>query len=328
MVEHKKHVEKETVVLADIDNDEHKKASLMVQRPNGNIVRASLYDRNGIDTNWIIGAEYELRNIELNLRTDGGRFLTSDGGFSVKKTGECSDFDFDFLILGDTHFGYRNRSRNMDTRYTNGYELNVLDRIIQFSDSWGVDAVLHTGDLFDHKINARDYKKVESSFRRLGEMDVDILFVTGNHDQEVINKIRSINELSNVKRLDDKSNWGTVSGNNVMGRGSNDFYSLSDFDWQKFEEEYGGPNIFLAHPEGLDPDSSTFSELPEKIDKRWTMFFGHHHEEKEVWGSNLSNLRAIYTGFPAKLDDGGSVWRLQGGNGFHRITSHSLKKAD
>ena len=322
MVEYEKHLEKETVVLANIDRDEPKRASLMVRRPNGTTVRASLYDRNGIDTDWIIGAEYEFRNIELKSRTDGGRFLSSSGEFSVRKTSEQS---FDFLILGDTHFGYRNRTKNVDTRYINGYEFEVLENIIQLSDSWDVDAVLHTGDVFDHEITNHGYKKVESGFRRLGEMNVDILFVTGNHDQEVMDKISSIEELPNVKNLDYKSNWGTVGGYNVVGRGNNDFNSLFDLDWQEFEDEYGGPNILLSHPEDLGEKPSTFDELAEDTNKRWIIFFGHDHKEKEF---EVSNLRITHTGFPAKLGNGGSVWRLQGGNEYHCITSYPLKKPE
>lgn len=259
MPEHEEWINNETVVLTEIKVNEPKKASLTVRRPevlNEPTVHARLYDRDGISTDWVVGEKYEFQNIELKSRTgdDPGLFFS---GHKETSADRLTYDAFDFLIVGDTHFGYQNRNRTnshwprrggSDSRYCDGYEFEALKSIVNLAERWGVDAILHTGDVFDDKITNQQYRTIESAFHYLGELDTDIFFVAGNHDMNAKDEVSSITTMPHVSRIDKKSNWGTMGGFNVIGQAYNDLVSLTDFDWAGFESEYGGPNILLAHP--------------------------------------------------------------------------------
>jgi predicted phosphodiesterase len=159
-------------------------------------------------------------------------------------------------------------------------------------------------------------------FRQLEDLDISVRFVRGNHDQRVKDRISSIHSLVNVDRLDQSTNWGSLGGFNIIGQGSDNFNEVSDFNWSGFESKYGGPNILIAHPKNIERDESVFEKLLKRIEKRWIVFFGHQHEEGRF---DTERLRAIFTGFPAKTDDTGSVWRVRGGNEYCRVTRHSLR---
>lgn len=318
--EFEKHIENEVVILTRIDVNEPKVASLRVRRSNGTIHQFRLSDNEPLDISWVVGEQYELKNIELRSRSDGGHFLAETDKTSVRRV---SNDAFDFLIVGDTHFGYRNRTSNVDSRYTNGYEFDVLDILVELSDKWNIDGILHTGDLFDHEVDKYGYRNVEEKFAQLGNMDVEVLFVTGNHDVKVNSRISSITSLDNVKRIGQNTNWGSIGGFNFLGLNSSCFNEISDFDWKKFEQKYEGPNVFIAHPKSIEMKGSIFDQIIKNTNEEWFIFLGHQHEEGEL---NEKNLRVVFTGFPSKLDDTGSVWRMRGGNGYCRIVRHRLGK--
>ncbi|WP_256403876.1 metallophosphoesterase family protein [Halorubrum salinum] len=318
--EFEKYIENEVVILTRIDVNEPKVASLRVRRSNGTTHQFRLSDNEPLNICWAVGEEYELKDVELRSRSDGGHFLAETDNTSVRRV---SNDAFDFLVVGDTHFGYRNRTTNVDSRYINGYEFNVLDLLVELSDKWNIDGILHTGDLFDHRVDKYGYNNVKEKFDQLGDMDVEVLFVTGNHDNKVESRISSISSLPNINRLDQTANWGSMGGFNILGLNSSSFNNISDFDWTKFEQKYKGPNVLIAHPKSIDMELSTFDQLIKDTNEEWFIFLGHHHEEGEI---DEKNLKIIFTGFPSKLDDTGSVWRMRGGNGHCRIVRHRLGK--
>lgn len=315
-----KRIEREVVILTQVDRNSPRKASLMIERPSGQVRRISLYDQEGIDVEWVVGEKYELNNVKLMSRSDGGKYLTSSGEASVNRLTYDS---FSLLVLGDTHFGYRNRVNNVDTRYTSGYEFDVLESLVKLSKEWNIDGVMHTGDVFDDSIAQKGYNHVENVLRKLDKLGVHVRFVTGNHDQRVKNKISSISSLSNVRRIGNSANWGKLGGFNIIGMKSNDFNDTTDFNWSEFESRYDGPNIVLAHPTNVEQNISEFKLMYENIEKKWILFFGHHHKREKIHGDKL---KIIFTGFPAKSDGSGNVWRVCGGRGYCRITRHSLRK--
>jgi len=314
-----KHIQKEIMLLADITRDRVKEASLILQRSNDKRYRLHIYDKNGIDTDWVIGEQYEVKNVEIRSRSDGGRFLSD-----TKKTllNRLTYDSFDFIVLGDTHFGYRNRKNHVDTRYINGYEFDVLNAIVEEAQRKEVDAILHTGDLLDEVINSYGYNKVKKKLNHLKKLNIYFSFVLGNHDEKIKDDLSELTKIKNVRRIDDENNWGSVSGFNIIGKNHNTLSELEDFDWIGFEEKHGGPNMLIAHPTDVPQERSVFEDLSEKLNKRWVMFLGHKHEKEEFC---LPNMRIIFTGFPAKLDDQGSVWRVQGGNKKYKISRSRVR---
>lgn len=333
MPRHEEYIESETVILTEIKTDDPRVASLMVQRSeksNEPIVHARVSDMDGISTDWVVGEKYELQNIELKSRTgnDPGQYFSSCKKTSVKRLTYDS---FDFLVVGDTHFGYVNREethtrhvgRNgIDSRYRHTYEFEALNSIINLAKKWDIDAIFHTGDVFDHNITSHQYSAVERVFQYLGELDVNVFFVLGNHDKHAHDEISAINALPHVYRIDKKCNWGTTCGFNIIGQSYDDLVSLSDFEWSEFEHKYGGPNILLAHPEHTPSlEKSGFNRFTEVMNEKWIVFLGHRHEEESCkWGE----LQVIYTGFPAKLDHGGRILRVRGGRKVCSVSSYEI----
>lgn len=61
-----------------------------------------------------------------------------------------------FLVLGDTHVGYRHRSTSKKSKWADSADdLVEFRRAMSLARDLQVDAVIHAGDVFDHQNTQR-----------------------------------------------------------------------------------------------------------------------------------------------------------------------------
>ena len=94
------------------------------------------------------------------------------------------------LHVSDTHLGFKNRLRPSGggkAKYADHvYPSATFDRIISAAIELRVDAVIHTGDLFDHDVDEKSWDSAEKSLRRLDAAGIPFLFILGDHDRLAI----------------------------------------------------------------------------------------------------------------------------------------------
>ncbi len=82
------------------------------------------------------------------------------------------------LHTGDWHVGRSIRGRSRAEEFA-----AVLDEVVGIATQQGVDAVLHAGDLYDHRSPAPEADAlVFEALVRLYEADIPVVAITGNHD--------------------------------------------------------------------------------------------------------------------------------------------------
>lgn len=133
------------------------------------------------------------------------------------------------LHVSDTHLGknqYGSKVRSSDYA-------DAFDATVDIAISEDVDAVMHTGDMFDSR--TPDTGAVSSAFRTIGRLEdegIPFLGIVGNHERKWKNQWMDVLEtLNNVHRLDEKP---FNVNNEVAVYG---FDSIRDSEWDNMEFE-------------------------------------------------------------------------------------------
>lgn len=109
--------------------------------------------------------------------------------------------------ISDTHLGYRNRAkpggRGRITWVDRADSLDAFQRILQLAIEEDIDAVVHTGDLFDHDVDQETLDTVMSSLESLTRAEIPFYFILGDHDRgatggEVSDAADAISELQSA----------------------------------------------------------------------------------------------------------------------------------
>lgn len=89
--------------------------------------------------------------------------------------------------ISDTHLGYRNRTKpggGGKTKWVDRADsLSAFQTVVQQAVQEDVDAVIHTGDLFDHDVDRHTLDVTISSIEALAENEIPFHFILGDHDR-------------------------------------------------------------------------------------------------------------------------------------------------
>ncbi|WP_348609699.1 metallophosphoesterase family protein [Halobaculum rarum] len=95
------------------------------------------------------------------------------------------------LFVSDTHLGYENRvetGRGKKVSWIGDISSReTFDRIAQIAIEQSVDAVIHTGDILDHEVDAVTLDAAESSFATLSQLEIPVYCIIGSHDHDSAN---------------------------------------------------------------------------------------------------------------------------------------------
>lgn len=180
------------------------------------------------------------------------------------------------LFVSDTHLGYENRAVTGSGRMVSWIdEINSRDtiqRIRTIAIERDVDAVIHTGDLLDHEVDAVTLDAAGSSFQDLALSDIPVYCILGTHDHNAANPYYS-NSVDGIAWMKDQVRNEylielSTSPTSVAG-GPLDAYGVSaenvgiddvgkyeSLGWRPSEITFDvaspGPNVLCLH-EGVTP---------------------------------------------------------------------------
>ncbi|MFD1641796.1 metallophosphoesterase family protein [Halohasta litorea] len=194
-----------------------------------------------------------------------------------KSLGRGADSDETaILFVSDTHFGYENRITTGSGKTVQWiYNLSSVDtakRVVEIAIDRDVDAVIHTGDILDHEVDADTLSAAAFRLELLSERRIPVYCIIGSHDHtsyepmhsKSVNGIAWLKEQIQNGRLTELSTSPTsvadgpvdaygISAGNVgiddVGKFHSRKWTPSDIE---FEAASTGPNVLCLH-DGVTP---------------------------------------------------------------------------
>jgi exonuclease SbcD len=204
--------------------------------------------------------------------------------------------DTKILHVSDTHLGkqqYGSKTREADFSES-------FDTTVDIAIEENVDAVIHTGDLFDSRTpSTGSVSDAFQTIKRLEEKGIKFLGIVGNHERKWENQWLDIFEnLNNVRRLTNKP---IVINDDVAVYG---FDSIRESKWESMEFELEEPDeelvtcvcmhelfVELVPPSKADRE---LKEVIEKLDFKPDMMpLGDFHKAVD---QDVSGVPAFYAG--------------------------------
>lgn len=180
------------------------------------------------------------------------------------------------LFVSDTHLGYENRAitgRGKTVSWIDEISsVDTVKRVVEIAIDRDVDAVIHTGDILDHEVDADTLEAVAFWFEVLSESGIPLYCIIGSHDHtsyepdhaDSVDGIAWLREQVNTGRLTELStNPTAVAGGPVDAYGIpagnvgiDDVGKFYSREWTPSDIAFGaaspGPNVLCLH-DGLTP---------------------------------------------------------------------------
>ncbi|WP_226023958.1 metallophosphoesterase family protein [Halomicrobium salinisoli] len=236
--------------------------------------------------------------------------------------------EMSILFVSDTHIGYENRAITGSGKTVSWIDeissVDTIKRIVEIAIDRDVDAVIHTGDILDHEVDADTLDTVAIWFEVLSAAGIPMYCIVGSHDHtsyepdhpESVNGIAWLKEQVKNGRLTELSTSPTpVAGGPVDAYGISagsvgidDVGKFQSREWKPSDIAFGaaspGPNILCLH-DGLTPyrRSDADVELDQLLAQSRVSFdcvlIGDEHRPKN---------RDFENGYSFKAGDGTSVF--------------------
>ena len=123
---------------------------------------------------WCEGWDYVLKQGRGTHRQDGGVVLHTTTDFAADRPPSVVDL----FAVGDSHIGRESRPADGNSPYHTARQFVAA---MGYAARYGVDAVIHAGDLFDDDPRLEDLAIAESGFDILREHGIPYYYVHGNH---------------------------------------------------------------------------------------------------------------------------------------------------
>ncbi|WP_246066497.1 metallophosphoesterase family protein [Halorubrum cibi] len=180
------------------------------------------------------------------------------------------------LFVSDTHLGYENRAETGSGKTVSWIDeissRETIHRIRTIAIEQDVDAVLHTGDVLDHEVDAVTLDAAASSLDVLSQLGIPVYCIIGTHDHNAANPQHS-ESVDGVAWLKEQVSDGNLieldTTPTAVAGGSLDAYGVSaenvgiddvetynSLGWRPSGIAFGaaspGPNVLCLH-EGMTP---------------------------------------------------------------------------
>lgn len=176
-----------TVRVADIDwcpaNSRRAEVELIDEK--GNPIQLVDFEGADISADWKKDHHYRISRCGVSKGSRGYDLaLTPSKKTRIKHIGEITQTTQVF-ILGDTHVGYRHRPQGSKANWARGVNgQEVFSRCMQRAREAEVEAIVHTGDVFDHHNTRRDRNRVREEISRTVSSGIPFYYIYGNHDNK------------------------------------------------------------------------------------------------------------------------------------------------
>lgn len=225
---------------------------------------------------------YRLQNVTA-CNTSMGIYLQSNRDTVIEKISE-RQYDAEFFIIGDTHIGFR----NTPSRRYNCYKNNVhekFNRLINDSISENIDAIIHTGDIYDSVPTDDDRKWMKNKLQELDDANIGFIYIRGNHDPKPEENFFS--QLKNVQYIG-TGERRQYAGFTFVGYDSDKISNSKNITFDSYNKK-----LIFIHPEEDDCQSIHSPVTPDPKCTRSAIFAGDCHTMGE---REIENTPLIYTG--------------------------------
>lgn len=213
--------------------------------------------------------------------------------------------------ISDTHLGYRQYGSDVRKQDYMDAFVECVDKSIEYS----VDAIIHTGDLFDDpNPDIETLNKTISAIQKLEDNDIPFYGIVGNHERKRTEQwMDLIGQLSNIHRLDttptvvsNESESAVLYGFDAIRKNQ---WSTTDFSLQPPEdtEFQDSPKIVGLHQLFYPPLDELVSEYAlEPIVQEMTLtpdliaLGDNHTPEESKLDFTENNCTAYYPGSTEK----------------------------
>lgn len=300
--------QEEVIVLEKLPSDTQFYHSYEVVREEGDRLQLNIFSNHDIGKGLQEGRQYELSNIELK-NGNGRSILQSTSGSSIRDTTSAVE-SAGFLLTGDTHVGIRHRKKSDKEPYVGNAGRKGFRRIVEYAIENGIDAIIHTGDLFDHGATEKDFGFVGQYIYLLEEHGVDFDFIRGNHDPEFVSDLE---ELDNVRHIGDGEPVHR-SGLTILGLDCSRLSDFKDTNLREKTREHGAL-LCVVHLEDLDQDCSGIEAAIGNRDSDCYVFAGHHHTTNQ---REIGTIDVAFTGTPMvkSYESHATAWEVRATDGF------------
>jgi DNA repair exonuclease SbcCD nuclease subunit len=278
---------------------------------NGSPIQLILWSTHSIDGSEIsVGEWYELTDVRSQ---QWNKQLHSTSDMTAKKVPAPETRSTNILHISDTHIGYPLRERSDQYNQSTVRWIDEIDCLTQFRKAMEmavereVDAVIHTGDVFDDVVDTDHLNEFRDILENtVGEADIPFYYILGNHDPENARmELKSAESAGLAKHLSRRT--PTQVGENVFLYGTD--YHKPDW-WEnppsKFDDGVpeGSYRVLCLHESisPVCPSRKRSADIPlERIVESSNIDFdlialGHEHDVHEERYPSGYDCMAFYPG--------------------------------
>jgi predicted phosphodiesterase len=282
-----------TVVNAVHHNDDKLDWELTVEDKSGKHFSLQIWQKHDPLIEWEAGNEYEIRNAYGQTWSNGQKKrLHSSGKWAVDRLEDSSDCRL--MVMGDSHVG---RKEHPSNPYQSIDCAGKFKEAIEAAMDYGVDCIVHTGDVFHDSVSEEDCEIVDSAFKQIQNVGIEFYYIRGNHECERGDRLLEHWKQQNVAVHLDMNGVAIAEDMMIYGydhiHGSK--FSVDDMDVPLFLS--GSVSILVLHqtlaPATLGAKVDLDAINGKSADDFDYVVSGHHHDPKR---SEWNNSEFLYAG--------------------------------
>jgi predicted phosphodiesterase len=277
------------------DSVKSRRAEVELVDSVGNPFRLVDFDGANITIEWKSNHRYRISKCSVNEGGGGYELeLATSKKTEIVPLGPDSSTT-ELLVVGDTHVG---REEHPGTGEVID-PIGAFSSIVDYGLEVGVDAVIHTGDIFHNTVKKEDINLAKKQvFSRLRKASTPFYYVRGNHGTEAGYDLLTEKTNDYISGLDSR---GTAVKDDVRLYGI-DHHEMGDIPWNNlnFPEALREEVSVLVLHQTLEqlPGSNGQSVDVKRIQSRAPRQFdfivsGHHHDAS---CTKLNGSTVMYTG--------------------------------
>lgn len=226
------------------------------------------------------------------------------------------------LHISDTHLGYEHRSRTNSGRYylsqnsTNPEE--EFRKAVKLAIEEDVDAIIHTGDIFDHNTDDMDMEQFLELCERIKAAKIPFYVILGNHDTDVetLQDLKAANEeglitICSKSEHTHPEGLFSIYGIHRADVGIDGKQSAETMGWDETDQSFEpssceGPTILCLHERVSPPympvdDPDIYLEfLMSSVDIEFDLILvGHEHSPP--WVGEIRDIPIHYASPPGRI---------------------------
>lgn len=147
-----------------------------------NNLKIIIWKKHGISGDWHTNSKYKITGGRIKRYDDvsGPEVrIHSNDQLAIERLDTTSRF----LVIGDTHVGYRHRNRSKKPTWARSVDARKgFNQALDYAQENSVDAILHAGDVFDHNATESDCLAVTEALVEPLRANIPFYYIEGNHD--------------------------------------------------------------------------------------------------------------------------------------------------